>query len=304
MNTHPALDSVAASLAGYSRETRSLTTHVPRGLQHRRDQRSHDLEPAHDLQDKHEVLGEALRPQLTVSWARHTKEVLEAQRLRHLVYIEGMSADRMPCEGIPLGVDVDRFDAHCQHLIVRAFEDPADDRGRVVGTCRVMTPDAAVRAGGLCSDDHFDLDALDGMRPAMLELGRPCVAPNHRQGVVIMLLWSRLTPFMHDHHLGWILTSASVATQDGGHRAASLWRTLMDEHAAPMAQRVKPRQPLPLNQLRQCEPVETPPMIGSFLRCGAVLLGAPAVVMHAAALPMLINLHAHGSTIHHTHADR
>lgn len=303
MNTHPALDSDAASLGWRLRENTSLWSDTPQGRHRPRDLRSHDLEPADDTRRTHEVLGMASRPQLTASWARHTKEVQEAQRLRHRVYIEGMGAHHMPSDATPLGVDSDRFDAHCHHLIVRDFEDTGDEHGRVVGTCRVMTPDAALRAGGLCSDDHFDLDALDAMRPAMVELGRPCVDPSHRQGVVIMLLWNRLVPFMRENHWRWMLTSASVPTRDGGHHAASLWRALMIEHAAPVAQRVKPRSALPLHQLRQCDLVATTPMISSFLRCGAVLLGAPALVMNSAALPMLITLNARGSTVHHAHAE-
>lgn len=302
MNTHPVHDS-DASPGWRPRETASLWTDAPQGRHRQRDLRSHDIEPADDNPRTHEVLGEASRPQLTVSWARHTKEVQEAQRLRHRVYIEGMGAHPMPCDGAPLGVDIDRFDAYCHHLIVRDFEDTDDEHGRVVGTCRVMTPDGALRAGGLCCDDHFELDAIDAMRPAMVELGRPCVDPSHRQGVVIMLLWSRLVPFMHENHWHWLLTSANVPTRDGGHRAASLWRALMIEHAAPVAQRVKPRRALPLHQLRQGDLVETPPMIGSFLRSGAVLLGAPALDMNTAALPMLIALNARMSTVHHAHAE-
>lgn len=307
MNTPSAEDAAhdcdIASIGWHLRDSTGWRTDEPHGRQRRRDLRSHDLESADDSSGAHEVLGEASRPQLKASWARHTGEVREAQQLRHRVYIEGSGAHPIPSEKTTVGYDVDRFDAHCQHLVVRAFDDAGDEHGRVVGACRVMKPDAALQAGGLCSDDHFEQDALDAMRPTMLELGRPCVDPGHRQGVVIMLLWSCLAPFMHENNLRWILTSVSLPTRDGGHHAASLWHTLMDEHAAPTSQRVVPRRPLPLHQLRACELVETPPMVGSFLRCGGVVIGAPALVMHAASLPMLIDLQAHASSAHRPDAD-
>ncbi len=239
-----------------------------------------------------EVVGNQLRPHLTACWARHGDEIKEAQRLRYRVFVEGMGARITPPSDTPAGLDVDRFDEHCEHLIVRAFDDEHDGKGRVVGTYRVMTPDAALRAGGLYSDDAFKLDALDTLRPSMVELGRSCVEPRYRQGVVMMLLWGRLAQFMQDNQLRWMVGSASVPMQDGGHYAASLWRLLTAEHRAPAALQVVPRQPLPLDKLQQHHEVEPPALIRSYLRCGAVLLGAPAwdPEFGTADFPLLLDL--------------
>ncbi len=239
------------------------------------------------------------RPHLQAYWARHADEVREAQRLRWRVFVDGMGARRvgandMPPEGTPDGHDADRFDRHSEHLIVRAYEHEGDHRGRVVGTYRVMTPDAALRAGGLTSDDAFDLEAVDTMRASMVELGRCCVDPGYRQGAVIMLLCSRLEQFMHDNGLRWMIGSASVTMTDGGAYAASLWQSLFVQHAAPASLRVTPRRPLPVDRLCQPVHVEPPPLIRSWLRCGAVILGAPAwnAAFDCADLPMLLDLHA------------
>jgi putative hemolysin len=237
------------------------------------------------------------RPHLQAYWARHADEVREAQRLRWRVFVDGVGARITPPAGTPDGHDADRFDPHCEHLIVRAYEHEGDHRGRVVGTCRVMTPDAALRAGGLHSDDTFDLESIDAMRASMVEVGRSCIDPSYRQGAVIMLMCSRLEQFMHDNGLRWMIASASVTMTDGGGYAASLWQALFAQHAAPASLRVTPRHPLAVNRLSQGVPVEPPPLIRSWLRCGGTVLGAPAwdAVFGCADLPMLLDLQAMSS---------
>jgi len=53
--------------------------------------------------------------------------------------------------GVEPGLDVDRFDAHCEHLVVRTVAS-ATAPAQVVGTYRVLMPAAARRLGGLYSD--------------------------------------------------------------------------------------------------------------------------------------------------------
>ena len=51
-----------------------------------------------------------------VSLARHQDEVREAQRLRWQVFAEEMGARLDSPEP---GLDIDLYDAHCEHLLVR-----------------------------------------------------------------------------------------------------------------------------------------------------------------------------------------
>ena len=120
-------------------------------------------------------------PPIEVMWARHPDEVLAAQRLRNRVFVEEMGARLSPLAGTPVGHDINAFDAHCEHLLVRT---PAtvDSPGRVVGTYRVLTPWAARQAGGLYSETEFDLTALQPLRANMVELGRSCVDPASGKG--------------------------------------------------------------------------------------------------------------------------
>ena len=69
------------------------------------------------------------RAHLAMTVARDAQEVLEAQRLRYMVFKEEMGARMPDCSD---GVDRDPYDAHCEHLLVRDT-----GTGRVVGTYRI-----------------------------------------------------------------------------------------------------------------------------------------------------------------------
>lgn len=224
-----------------------------------------------------------------VYWARLASEVREAQRLRYRVFAEEMGAALTPLAGSPPGHDVDRFDAFCEHLLVRA--DGADgEPGEVIGTYRVLTPEAARRAGGLYSETEFDLERVRPLLGTAVELGRSCVHPNWRAGGVVMALWGALGEFMLANRLNTMIGCASIGMRDGGHSAASLWARLRETHLAPPEWRVTPRLALPVDDLRQDLDAETPALIKGYLRCGAKVLGPPAwdPDFRTADLPLLM----------------
>ena len=75
------------------------------------------------------------------------------------------------------GLDVDRFDEHCDHLLVRE-----EDSGELVGCYRMLSPTGAIAAGGLYTATEFDIRALDSLRPSLVEMGRAVVRDGHRNG--------------------------------------------------------------------------------------------------------------------------
>lgn len=121
----------------------------------------------------------------TVGLASTAVEMREAQRLRHQVFAEEMGAR---LDSPITGLDVDPLDAYCDHLLVRH-----GDTGEVVGTYRLLTPR---RADRLYSDSEFDLSALAGIRPGMVEAGRACVHADHRGGAVLGLMWAGIARYM------------------------------------------------------------------------------------------------------------
>lgn len=235
---------------------------------------------------------EAMVSPIVVAWAQHQDEVREAQRLRYQVFAGEMGAT-LP-KHVP-GHDVDVFDDFCEHLLVR------DALSRqVIGTYRVLTPAQARRVGGTYTDTEFDLTRLRHIRARMVELGRSCVHADHRHGGVILALWGALTEFMVRNDLDTMIGCASIPMQHqgpqgwvgGGHAAASVWRQIKDRHLASIDLHVRPRLPLPVEQLDDDLVVEPPALIKGYLRLGAKVLGPPAwdPDFNAADLPMLMRM--------------
>jgi putative hemolysin len=198
-----------------------------------------------------------------------TKEpalVRQAQELRYRVLAGAPGASPEQAWGI----DEDRFDAHCEHLVVR------EPRGRVVGTYRILSPEAARRAGGYCAEAQFDLSMLDVLRGRMVEVGRACVDPGFRGGNVMLVLWTALARYLVDNGHDFVIGSASLDLSDGGHRAASVFRAAAARAASPEDYRVVPRRPLPLTRLRDGLSVPPPSLLRSYLNLGAWVCGEPA----------------------------
>jgi putative hemolysin len=225
---------------------------------------------------------------IEVVWAKHLDEVRQAQRLRFSIFAGEMGArldTRVP------GHDVDLFDDYCEHLLVR---DQATQE--VVGTYRALTPAQARRIGSTYSDLEFDLTRLRALRERMVELGRSCVHPDYRQGGVIMALWGGLFEFMARNQLDTMIGCASIPMLHNGlvsgDAAASIWNQVRKTHLAPIEFHVRPRLPLPVDELDGELAVEPPALIKGYLRLGAKVLGAPAwdPDFNSADLPMLMRI--------------
>lgn len=214
------------------------------------------------------VVAKPTRPAFQITWASNISEIKEAQRLRYKVFAEEMGAN-LPRNAENL--DIDEFDAYCDHLLIRDQESL-----KVVGTYRVLPPHKALELGRLYSDSEFDLSRLNHLRPKMVELGRSCVHADYRSGAVIMALWSGLAQYMQKHDYEIMLGCASIPMADGGHFAASLFNLFGNDQMAPVEHHAFPRLPLPLDRLNGGLEVEPPPLIKGYLKLGAKICSAPA----------------------------
>ncbi|MEG8280228.1 GNAT family N-acetyltransferase [Streptomyces sp. AHA2] len=203
----------------------------------------------------------------TVSLARTEDDVRAAQRLRHDVFAGELGA---LLAGPQPGLDVDAFDAYCDHLLVRE-----ESTGQVVGTYRLLPPERAAVAGRLYSEGEFDLTALDGIRPQLVEVGRSCVHPDHRDGAVIGLIWAGIARYMADRGHEWLAGCCSVPLADGGTLASAAWDRVSAGHLSPPELRVRPLLPWTPGPAPAAR-VELPALLRGYLRLGAWVCGAPA----------------------------
>jgi putative hemolysin len=206
---------------------------------------------------------------LDVRLAETAAEVRAAQRLRYAVFAEEMGAC-LP-GGADNGLDRDRFDAYCDHLIVRA-----QPSGNVVGTYRMLPPEGRRLAGGWYCADEFDVSPLAHFADRTIEVGRACVDPAFRSGHAITLLWAGVLRYVVQRRCQYVIGCASITTEDGGHIAASVCRRLLQDHRAPAGWRAVPRRAFVLEGWREIPHAPLPPLLKGYLRLGAQACGEPA----------------------------
>lgn len=206
---------------------------------------------------------------LSLSLATTQEEVKEVQRLRYKVFIESMGLSAL---SNPDGLDKDEFDDHCDHLIVR------DSKSlKVVGTYRILGPNAARHIGRYYSETEFDLSRLQHIRSSVAEAGRACIHPDYRSGAVIMLLWAGLAAYMRRERCSYLIGCASISLTDGGQNAAAIYRSLSASDFSPLEYRVVPHTPFPLDEIDSSSTeARIPPLLKGYIRAGAWVCGEPA----------------------------
>lgn len=225
------------------------------------------------------ALHPAASEDLEVRLAAGPEEIRAAQRLRHRVFFEEMGARPTP-EALATGLDEDRFDAVCDHLLAFAGDE-------VIGTYRLIRREAAAKVGGFYSASEFDLAPLRSRPGEILELGRSCVDARWRNRGALTLLWHGLASYIAEHRVALLFGCASLPGTDVAALAPHL-AYLHHHHLAPEALRPSalPHRMIDLTSLDPFPPeprrllASLPPLLKGYLRAGA-WVGNGAVVDEA-----------------------
>lgn len=214
-------------------------------------------------------------PRYTLLLTTEPDDIRAVQRLRYDVFSTepgfGLRNDDH--------VDSDRFDAHCDHLIVRE-----DRSGEIVGCYRMLPPPGAIAAGGLYSATEFDISALDVLRPSLVEMGRAVVRSDHRNGAVVLMMWTGILAYLDRSGYDYVAGCVSVPVCGIGAPGSQI-RGVRDfvrlRHATPPSLTVVPYRPVVLEgrSLDDIEPPDRPvipPLMRGYLRLGAQICGEPA----------------------------
>lgn len=219
---------------------------------------------------------------LGVRVARHADEIDAAKALRYRVFYEEMGAQASE-EARALGRDQDRYDEVADHLLVIDHARGAGAEG-VVGTYRLIRPEAAERIGQFYSADEYDLAPLLRHGGRLLELGRSCVELPYRTGGVMQLLWRGIAAYVFHHNIDTMFGCASFPGIDQA-RWAEVLTWLYQNHLAPpalrpraLAERFVEMNTLPAESLETRKILaDVPPLIKGYLRLGG-FVGDGAVI--------------------------
>ncbi len=209
----------------------------------------------------------AEKPSLVAYVTRETQDVVDAQRLRYQVFAEEMGA-RLPSAAGKL--DVDRFDVHCAHLLVREGR-----QGRVVACARLLDAADAMAAGGFYSQQEFDLSRILTLPGRLLEVGRTCVIKDRRDGATLSALWTGIAQEAVARGADHLIGCASVPFDPEVESLAKLSAALKS-HWAPEASRVFPRRPVPRDPEMPARDAALPPLLAAYMRLGALVGGEPS----------------------------
>lgn len=175
------------------------------------------------------------------------------------------------------GRDRDAFDAQCDHLLVELRSS-----GAVIGTYRMQTARAAASGLGFYCDTEFALgDLPPGVLANAVELGRACIAAEHRKRHVLFLLWRGLGAYMRAQRTRYFFGCCSLQGNDPT-AAAAAFRWLEQRGCLHPEIRVRARPdhsfPAPRagGPLAGARSVELPALFRTYLRHGARICSGPA----------------------------
>jgi putative hemolysin len=207
-------------------------------------------------------------------FARTSAEIDAALKLRFEVFNlelnEGLEASYIT------GRDEDEFDATCHHLIV--VEKKSEE---IVGTYRLRTLETAQNTAGFYCAAEFDLDELPAqILTESLEIGRACIAREHRNTRVLFLLWKGLAAYAEMNNKRYLFGCCSLTSQNeaDGWLAACLLRHENHFHPdfslRPQEDYVCVGENL---SAANVDKFELPKLFSTYLRFGAKVCSPPAI---------------------------
>lgn len=191
------------------------------------------------------------------------EEVDSALRLRYKVFKGGADAE---------GLEFDDLDLTCQHLIVTYVQ-----TGEVIGTYRINTRELAGSTLGFYSAREFTIDRLPShVLDQGIELGRACIAPEHRNSRVLFLMWKGLMSYLTAARKRYFFGCCSIFTHDEAVGRSAYRHLLKDGHIEseyflePIADRVDLLED-------EAGPLELPNLFALYLKLGAKVCSSPMI---------------------------
>ncbi|HYL62716.1 MAG TPA: GNAT family N-acyltransferase [Candidatus Methylomirabilis sp.] len=205
-----------------------------------------------------------------VGLAESLEDLIECQRLRYLVFNCELGEGLEISKGI--GLDRDRFDFICDHLMVRDTSS-----GKVVGTYRMQSGFRAKGNLGYYSEQFFDFAPFEPIRAEALELGRACVHTEYRNTIVLHMLWKGIARYSRSCGARYLLGCSSLTSQDENEGMA-LYEELREKFLIEPALRTEPKPSVRCHASgAPARAPEIPRLFRAYLDVSARLCGAPAI---------------------------
>ena len=218
--------------------------------------------------------------QYAVRLARSPAEIHAAQTLRFQVF--NLELNEGLAHSYATGRDADPYDAVCDHLIVEHLP-----TGQIVGTYRLQMGGSAAKNLGYYCEQEFFFGVYEPHRQQIVELGRACVDRQHRNLVVLGMLWKGIADYARERGGRYLMGCSSLTSQEPA-AGASAYSELCRKYLADPSWRT---QPLPTHECSLAvvteEPVAIPKLLRAYLTVGAKICGPPALDRHFQTIDFL-----------------
>ena len=144
------------------------------------------------------------------------------------------------------------------------------DYPRPMATFRLVSPDAAARAGGYPIERQFDIGSLAPVRGGLVELGEACIDRSVDPEDLARPLGECLARYLIERGGSHVVTSAPVGAAEG----AGIYLGVM-ENICPDDLRVTPKRPIPMERLYAARALPAPALLRTHVMLGAWLCGEP-----------------------------
>lgn len=207
----------------------------------------------------------------SVGIAQTPIEIDELYKLRYDVF--NIELDEGIKENKATRRDIDKFDANCEHIVVK---DKSNDD--IIATYRIH-PSWKMHKDGFYTSTEFDISSLKLEDRRTIEVGRACIHPKHRGNIILALLWIAIREYCKENKVEALFGLASIP-KCSVEEISSLYKYLLDK-----GHLINNGTVSPLEDQRakiSSNPPETfrKELLGSlvkgYIKLGAKLIGEPA----------------------------
>lgn len=152
------------------------------------------------------------------------EDVRACQRLRYLAFIE---ARGLAPAGEGDRRDEDEFDPLCRHMMVE------DSRtGQLVCCFRMLPLESGAEIMRSYSAKWYELEALKDYPGKLVEMGRFCVHPAHKDPAILRVAWKAMTRYVDEQEIGLLFGCSSFYGIDA-EAYSDAFALLKERHLAP-----------------------------------------------------------------------
>lgn len=205
-----------------------------------------------------------------VKLAETARETASALRLRHDVFSVELGSKATASE---TRLEYDAYDFKCRHLIVVDREN-----NKTVGTYRLCTYETARSVNGFYSAQEFKIESLpsDVIKNG-IEIGRACIAKEHRNTKVLFLLWKALLAYLTYSEKRYFFGCCSIFSRDIETAQRAYEQLRIGGHLHESLCIFPKKNAVSVTDIRTVERVELPPLFNMYLRLGARVCGPPMI---------------------------